>query len=82
METQEPSDFDIAIVDVLKTIIEVLAGKRLATHEEFALPLRDQLQRARERNAVGAEVFQVLLAFCESRAPVHSLHRSPPGGSA
>ncbi|MGB9332112.1 MAG: hypothetical protein WCB10_15210 [Steroidobacteraceae bacterium] len=83
MDTSEISDFDIAIIDAIKTVIEVLAQKGVATHEAFAVPFRHQMQTAQgAHNAAGASVFQLLLQFCESHGPVHALHRAPPGGSA
>lgn len=82
MSTEEPSDFDIALVDAMKSIIEILAAKGVATHEEFALPLRHQLEDVRQRNPVGSWVFEELLRYCERRGPLHALHRTPPSGSA
>jgi hypothetical protein len=83
MDDQEISDFDIAILDAVKSLIEVLVSKGVATHEEFARPFRHQLEESvRQRNGRGAGVFQILLQFCESREPVHALHRAKPSGSA
>jgi hypothetical protein len=80
---QEISDFDIAILDAVKSLIEVLVSKGVATHEDFARPFRHQMDEAmRRQNGRGAGVFQGLLKFCESRGPVHALHRAEPSGSA
>jgi hypothetical protein len=79
----EISDFDIAIIDSIKTIIEVLAKKRLATHEEFAESYRYQKDAAlQSHNGPGAGVFELLVKFCETHGAAHALHRAPSGGSA
>lgn len=82
-EAAEPSDFDIAIIDSLKALIEVIASKNVASLEEFAIPLRHQYAAARAgKNPVGAHVFAELLKFCETRGPFHTLYKAPPAGSA
>lgn len=83
MTEQEISPFDIAIMDSLKSIIEVLAAKGVATHEEFALPFRHQMQNAmKAQNGHGAAVFQMLHEHCMAYGQAHALHRAAPGGSA
>jgi hypothetical protein len=79
---QEYSDFDLAIVDVLKAFIELLAAKGVASHEEFGQLLAVQLQGVQQRNPKGVLVFQVLVDFCERHASAHALHRATPSGSA
>ena len=81
MTEQEISAFDVAIMDALKSIIEVIAAKGVATHEEFAIPLRHQMEVAMKAgNGRGAAVFQMLHAHCIDYGQSHLLLRATPGG--
>ena len=83
MSEHEISPFDVAIMDALKSVIEVLAAKGVATHEEFALPFQHQVQDAlKAQNGHGAAVFQMLYDHCVACGQAHQLHRVTPGGSA
>ena len=81
MDESEISDFDVAIIGAIKTVIEVLASKQIATHDEFGAPFRHQMQKAlSQHDGHAAGVFQVLADFCDSRGSLHALHKTPPQG--
>lgn len=82
-EAQKISPFDVALMGALKSIIEVLAAKGVATHDEFALAFWDQMRQClNNQDGYGAAVFQMLVQFCEQYGAAHRLHDATPGGSA
>lgn len=74
---------DAAMLDAIKLLIEMLALKNVATHEEFARPLRQLERQARQRHDTArAEVFEALAKSCESHGQLYALLRATPAGSA
>lgn len=83
MEQTEISDFDNAIIDALKSIIEVLAAKNLATHQEFSIPFQHQMKASMDKgNGNGAAIFYMLVEFCNNHGAAHSLHKATPLGNS
>ena len=83
MTEQQLSPFDVAIMNALMSIIEVISAKGIATHEDFALPFNHQMNSAMAAgNGEGAGVFKTLLDYCSSYGTAHALHRAEPGGHA
>jgi hypothetical protein len=74
---------EVAMIDAMKSIIEVVVAKRVATHEEFATPLTFQRDACRDRgNADGAAVFGLLIDWCKRYGDAHALIAAEPRGSA
>jgi len=79
------SDIEIALIDSIKTIIEMLAAKQIAKPEEFAPMFEHQRdQVVAKHQPAGAAVFELLRAYCldPKRKQFRGLATSPPEGSA
>ena len=79
------SDVEIAIIDSIKSIIEMLAAKKIAQPEEFAPIFEFQRNKVLEkRQPTSAAVFEMLRTFCldPERKQFRDLMTKPPGGSA
>ena len=79
------SDVEIALMDSIKSIIEMLAAKKIARPEEFAPIFEYQRDKVLERHQpTSAAVFEQLRVFCldPERKQFRELMTKPPAGSA
>ncbi|MFZ2525865.1 MAG: hypothetical protein WAW87_11210 [Candidatus Ferrigenium altingense] len=80
IETMTP--YDHAMVDSIKTIIELLHSKGFVTHDEFLAQFEHQKKQCEKTNPHGMVVFSILSAFCRDYGNAHKLAEDPPAGSA
>jgi hypothetical protein len=79
------SDVEIALIDSIKSIIEMLAAKKIAQPEEFAPIFEFQRNKVLEKQQpTSAAVFEMLRLFCldPERRQFRDLITKPPAGSA
>ena len=80
---EEISTFDIAIMDCLKSIIEVVVAKKVANYVDFAAIFESQAKTAlTQNNGKAAGVFTMMQAFCSSHQSARALIDTPHAGSA
>lgn len=82
MSIEVMTPYDHAMVDCLKTIIELLHSKGIVTHDEFLEQFQHQRKQHEKNNPHGAAVFSILSAFCREYGNAHKLIEDPPAGSA
>lgn len=77
MSAEELSGFDIAIVDALKAIIEVLDARGAASRADFAMAFNAQLKQAiTAQNSDAGYVFQTLVEYCARSEAGHAIHKA------
>ncbi|MDP1771765.1 MAG: hypothetical protein Q8L15_05720 [Methylobacter sp.] len=81
-EDDRMTPYDHAMIDCMKTIIELLHSKGIVTHDEFLAQFQHQRKQHEKTNPYGVSVFLILESFCREYGTTHKLIEEPPAGSA
>ena len=77
------TDHEAALFGALKTVIEVVTSRNVASRETFALMFDAQQKGCLERgDGEGAGIYLTLAAWCRQREEEHRLLARPSKGSA